>query len=45
MDSDADSVVKIIEELEMTHVAERAGRAQDKEDDHTMQKLRALDYM
>ena len=45
IDSDADSVAKIIEELETTHIAERAGRAQDKEDDHTMQKLRALGYM
>jgi len=45
VDSDADTVDKIIEELETTNTSERAGRAQDKEDTYTMQKLRALGYM
>ena len=36
---------EIIEELETTNTSERAGRAQDKEDAYTMQKLRALGYM
>lgn len=45
VDSDADSVKKIIGELERTKVAERSGRAQDKEDSYTMQKLRSLGYM
>ena len=43
--SNADDVHKIIEELRTTTTAERAGRAQDKEQAHTMQKLRALGYM
>jgi len=45
VDSDADTIDKILAELETTHVAERSGRAQDKEDADTMQKLRALGYM
>jgi sulfate adenylyltransferase subunit 2 len=43
--SDADTVDKIIHEIETTDVSERSGRAQDKEDAYTMQKLRALGYM
>lgn len=43
--SHADSLKKIIRELETTDVAERDGRAQDKEDSYTMQKLRSLGYM
>ena len=43
--SDASSVDEIIEELKTTTIAERSGRAQDKEDAYTMQKLRALGYM
>ncbi|HUV38127.1 MAG TPA: sulfate adenylyltransferase subunit CysD [Planctomycetota bacterium] len=43
--SDADTIDKIVEELRTTTTAERAGRAQDKESDYTMQKLRALGYM
>jgi sulfate adenylyltransferase subunit 2 len=43
--SDASSVEEIIKELETTTTSERAGRAQDKEDTYTMQKLRALGYM
>lgn len=43
--SDADTVEKIIEELRTTNVSERSGRAQDKESDYMMQKLRSLGYM
>lgn len=43
--SDASNVDEIVEELLTTTSAERAGRAQDKEDAYTMQKLRALGYM
>jgi|SRR3989338_466494 len=43
--SDADTVDKIIEELKVTKLAERSGRALDKEQTYMMQKLRALGYM
>ena len=43
--SEATTVDEIIAELLSTRTAERAGRAQDKEDAYTMQKLRALGYM
>ena len=45
VNSNADSVKKIIKELETTKIAERSGRAQDKEDAYAMQKLRSLGYM
>lgn len=45
IESKAQSIDDIIEEIEHTKEAERAGRAQDKEDMYTMQKLRALGYM
>ncbi|HUW55429.1 MAG TPA: sulfate adenylyltransferase subunit CysD [Planctomycetota bacterium] len=45
VDSDADTIDRIVEELRTTRTAERSGRAQDKESDYTMQKLRALGYM
>ncbi|MFH1402917.1 MAG: sulfate adenylyltransferase subunit CysD [Candidatus Altiarchaeota archaeon] len=45
VDSEADTVEKIVEELRTTTVAERSGRSQDKESDYMMQKLRALGYM
>ena len=45
VDSDADTVDKIIEELKTTKTAERAGRALDKETTYQMQKLRAMGYM
>ena len=45
IDSDADTIDKIVEELRTTNTSERAGRAQDKESDYTMQKLRALGFM
>ena len=43
--SDAATIDDMIYELEHTTTSERAGRAQDKEDTYTMQKLRALGYM
>lgn len=43
--STADTLKKIIRELETTDVSERSGRAQDKEDSYNMQKLRSLGYM
>lgn len=45
IESDADTVDKIIEELKTTQEAERAGRGQDKEDQYALQKLRAKGYM
>lgn len=45
VDSQANSLRKIIRELEITKIAERSGRAQDKENTYTMQKLRSLGYM
>ncbi|MFH1874262.1 MAG: sulfate adenylyltransferase subunit CysD [Pseudomonadota bacterium] len=45
VESKANTIKKIVKELETTKVAERSGRAQDKEDAYTMQKLRSLGYM
>ena len=45
VESTASTVDEIIEELKTTNVSERAGRAQDKESDYMMQKLRSLGYM
>ncbi|MFO7900988.1 MAG: sulfate adenylyltransferase subunit CysD [Planctomycetota bacterium] len=45
VDSAAENVDEIIEELRTSRVAERAGRAQDKEDPNAMQNLRALGYL
>lgn len=45
IDSDADTLEKIIEELKNTSVGERAGRAQDNEDSYALQKLRREGYM
>ncbi len=45
VDSEADTVDKIVEELKTTKIAERSGRAQDKERAYMIQKLRALGYM
>jgi sulfate adenylyltransferase subunit 2 len=45
IDSNADTIQKIVEELKITKVAERSGRAQDKEKAYMMQKLRSLGYM
>jgi sulfate adenylyltransferase subunit 2 len=43
--SSADTVDKIIRELATSNIAERSGRAQDKEKEYMMQKLRSLGYM
>jgi sulfate adenylyltransferase subunit 2 len=43
--SEADTIDKIVEELRTTKIAERSGRAQDKEKAYMMQKLRSLGYM
>ncbi|MBJ6801950.1 sulfate adenylyltransferase subunit CysD [Geomonas propionica] len=43
--SQASTVAEIIAELETSTQSERAGRAQDKENLYTMQKLRSLGYM
>ena len=43
--SSASSVEEIIEELRATQIGEREGRAQDKEEEHVMQRLRELGYM
>ncbi len=43
--STASTAPDILQELESTAVAEREGRAQDKESAYIMQKLRALGYM
>jgi len=45
IDSKANSIRKVIKELETTRISERSGRAQDKENAYTMQKLRSLGYM
>lgn len=45
VESEADTIDKIIEELRTTKVSERSGRAQDKESAYMMQKLRSLGYM
>ena len=43
--SDADTIDKIIEELEKTKVPERAGRVNTKEENAVMQRLREWGYM
>ncbi|MHC4913325.1 MAG: phosphoadenosine phosphosulfate reductase domain-containing protein [Planctomycetota bacterium] len=45
IDSQADTIDKVVEELKVSKISERSGRAQDKEDDYMMQKLRSLGYM
>lgn len=45
IDSNADNIDKIIAELKTTKTGERDGRAQDKEDQYAMEKLRQLGYM
>ncbi len=45
IESNASNIDETVEELKTTKIAERAGRAQDKERAFTMQKLRALGYM
>ena len=43
--SESDTIEKIINELRTSTISERSGRAQDKETDYMMQKLRSLGYM
>jgi len=43
--SKSSTIDEIIEELRNTNTSERAGRMQDKEQEHVMQRLRALGYM
>jgi len=43
--SNANTIDRIIKELEETKTAERTGRVQDKEKEYIMQKLRSLGYM
>jgi len=45
VESNAATIDEIIEELRTTRIAERSGRAQDKEQTYMMQKLRSLGYM
>lgn len=45
IDSDADTLDKVIAELQNTKTGERAGRAQDQADTYAMQKLRVKGYM
>jgi sulfate adenylyltransferase subunit 2 len=45
VNSKANSIPKIIKELQTTTISERSGRSQDKEDSYNMQKLRSLGYM
>jgi len=45
VESQADTIDKIIDEIRNTQVTERSGRAQDKEKEYMMQKLRSLGYM
>lgn len=45
IESNADTLDKIIEELKLTKKSERAGRAQDQSEAYAMQKLRAQGYM
>lgn len=45
IDSDADTIDKIISELKITRISERSGRIQDKEQLFMMEKLRSLGYM
>ena len=45
VESDADNIDKIIDELATTKTSERAGRAQDHHERNAMQKLRAKGFM
>jgi sulfate adenylyltransferase subunit 2 len=45
IDSDADTVPEIIDELKETDIAERSTRAQDQESEDAFEKLRAQGYM
>ncbi len=45
VESNADNIDKIIEELKISQVGERSGRELDKEKEYVMQRLRELGYM
>lgn len=45
IESKANTINKIITEIRDTNISERSGRAQDKEKEYMMQKLRSLGYM
>jgi len=45
VESSANTIDKIINEIKTTLVSERSGRVQDKEKEYMMQKLRSLGYM
>jgi len=45
IESDADTIDKIIKEVKESRIAERSGRSQDKEDSFAMERLKALGYM
>mgnify|MGYP001608971572 CR=1 FL=1 len=45
IDSLANTIDKIVKEIRDTAISERSGRAQDKEKEYMMQKLRSLGYM
>lgn len=45
IESLANTIDKIIKEIQNTRISERSGRAQDKEKEYMMQKLRSLGYM
>jgi len=45
IESPAANIDEVIEEVLLSKHSERAGRAQDKEDMYTMQKLRLLGYL
>lgn len=45
VESDVKSVDDMITEIKESNIQERSGRAQDKEEAHAMQKLRALGYL
>lgn len=45
IESSANSIDKIIKEIQNSRVSERSGRIQDKEKEYMMQKLRSLGYM
>ena len=45
VESEADTIDKIIDELANTKTSERAGRAQDHHERNAMQKLRAKGFM
>ena len=45
IESSANTINKIIKEIQTTRISERSGRSQDKEKEYMMQKLRSLGYM